>query len=76
MEISKTEFRKQACLSLGEALFLERRKRRLNLYQLSKKSSVAMVDIDNIETGKCADIGKIARLLYFYQKKLQITLTD
>ena len=76
MELTKTDIKRHACRSLGEALFLERRCRRLNLSRLSKKSLVPIVDIDNIETGRSSDIGKILRLLFYYQKKVEIKLID
>lgn len=76
MELTKADIKRHACQSLGEALFLERRRKRLNLLRLSKKALVPMVDIDNIETGKSSDIGKILRLLFYYQKKVEIRLID
>ena len=62
---------KETKLSIGRSLWEERRKRKLSLLDVSRATSVRMVRIDKMETGRSFSFEVCRILVKYYGKNIK-----
>ena len=75
-QMSKKEIKKEFLKDVGQILWQERRRRRLSIKRVEKKTGVPCWTIDSLERGSCADIFKLFRLCGYYGKKIRVSLEE
>lgn len=74
--IIKTNQFKEYRKAIGLELWLERRRRGINLHSLSQRLKITPKEIDKLELGRGISITVLVKLLQFYNKKIKVELVE